>query len=110
VALLLGVAVALAPRPAAPLAAGTDPAAQFARVQEIMTTRCVACHAAQPTQPGFAAAPKGLMLQTPEQILAQLPVMEVQLASRVMPIGNLTGMTDEERAYVLDWIHHGAPH
>ena len=50
------------------------------------------------------------LLQTPEQILASLPVMEVQLASRVMPIGNLTGMTDEERAYVLDWIRHGAPH
>jgi uncharacterized membrane protein len=26
-----------------------------------------------------------------------------------MPIGNLTGMTDAERAQLLDWIRHDSP-
>jgi uncharacterized membrane protein len=29
-----------------------------------------------------------------------------QLASRAMPLGNLTGMTEDERAAVLTWIDH----
>jgi uncharacterized membrane protein len=33
---------------------------------------------------------------------------EQQLRSRAMPLGNLTGMTEEERAAVLAWIEHGA--
>jgi uncharacterized membrane protein len=87
----------------------------FRRAQTIIATRCTACHAAVPTQPGFSAAPKGVMFDTPERILAQTAQMRAQLASRAMPIGNLTGMTDTERAELIAWIDqrkndHGAPH
>jgi uncharacterized membrane protein len=34
-----------------------DPAAQFAKVAAIDAQRCVSCHSAHPTQPGFATAP-----------------------------------------------------
>ncbi|HEY2675951.1 MAG TPA: urate hydroxylase PuuD [Steroidobacteraceae bacterium] len=114
---LLGVLIlallagALAPR-AAPLAmtVASMPAARFAAVQRIVAERCVPCHAGTPTQPGFSAAPKGLMLDTPAAILAHAAAIESQVQTRAMPIGNLTGMTDRERDQLLDWVRDGAPH
>lgn len=83
---------------------------EFLRVQHIIAIRCTTCHAAVPTQPGFSAAPKGVMFDTPEQILLQLDTIQQQLATHTMPVGNLTNMTEEERASVLDWMQRGAPH
>jgi uncharacterized membrane protein len=96
--------------PAAGSPAAGSPAQGFAAVRLIVAARCVPCHAAVPTQPGFAAAPNGVLLDTPEALLAHAAVIAPQLQTRAMPIGNLTGMTDAERAQVLDWIRHGAPH
>jgi uncharacterized membrane protein len=108
--ILAATAAALAPRPTPPLAAVDSPAAQFAAVQRIVSARCVPCHAAAPTEPGFAAAPQGLLLDTPQGILTHAAVIGPQVESRAMPIGNLTGMTDTERTQLLDWIRHGAAH
>jgi uncharacterized membrane protein len=36
--------------------------------------------------------------------------MHEQLVTGAMPVGNLTGMTDAERADVLAWLQSGAPH
>jgi uncharacterized membrane protein len=36
--------------------------------------------------------------------------MQTQLSTGVMPIGNLTHMTDDERKLVLAWLADGAPH
>ena len=82
----------------------------FADVEAIMARRCQACHAQSPTQPGFIAAPAGVVLDTPAAILANLQKTELQLRTRAMPIGNLTQMTEEERMTVLKWIEDGAPH
>lgn len=113
VALLLALAVVLAPRPRAgadpAAAAGVDAAARFAAVRTIMDQRCVSCHAQQPTQPGFAAAPGGVMLDTPElvsQHAARIYQQTVQL--KAMPLANLTHMTDAERAQVGAWFEAGA--
>jgi uncharacterized membrane protein len=112
-ALLLGLGVLLAParpvrvEPAA--TAGVTDAARFAEVRTIMGARCVSCHAAQPTQPGFAAAPLGVMLETPEQIgqhAARIYQQTVQ--TRAMPLANLTHMTDAERAVIKAWFEAGA--
>jgi uncharacterized membrane protein len=123
VLVLAAAAAALAPRaapdgvaaastPAAPdgVAAASTPAAEFSAVQQIVAERCVPCHSAAPTLPGFSTAPKGLMLDSPEGILTHVPVIGPQVQTRAMPIGNLTGMTDDERSRLLDWIGHGAPH
>ena len=75
----------------------------FSRVQGIVAQRCVSCHAATPTQPGFTVAPKGLMFDTPERILVNAAQIRLQVATRVMPIGNLTGMTEEERGVIAGW-------
>ena len=109
---LAGVVVALAPA-AGRGTTGPQPTAasgEVAQVQQIVQMRCVPCHAAQPTQAGFSAAPNGLVLQTLDQLLAHLPEVQQQLTARTMPLGNLTAMTDQERAAVLVWIGHGARH
>jgi uncharacterized membrane protein len=109
-AVLAATAGALVPRPTPhAAAAGGSDAAQFVAIQRIVAARCVPCHAAAPTQPGFATAPKGLMLDTPETLLTHAVLIAPQVAAGTMPIGNLTGMTDAERAQLLDWIRHGAP-
>jgi len=111
-ALLLAVGVALAPRGIglASAAAGSGSTlSPAARAQQIIAMRCVGCHAHQPTVPGFAEAPKGVMLDTPDQVVAHLPQLALQVRTRAMPIGNLTGMTDGERSELLDWVDHGAP-
>ena len=104
VALLAGVAVAIAPKIAAP---STDRVA-FAMVRHVMQERCVPCHSAQPAQPGFAQPPKGIVFDTPEQIAANAPKVAETVGNRYMPIGNLTQMTDGERALIATWFAQGA--
>ncbi|MES2317356.1 MAG: urate hydroxylase PuuD [Pseudomonadota bacterium] len=109
VALLVGLAVAIAPKAPAAGVAAADPAAQFAKVQVIITQRCVSCHSSQPTQPGFATAPAGVMLHDAalvRQNAARIYQQSVQL--KAMPIANLTNMTDDERAQVAAWFEAGA--
>lgn len=103
---LIVVAAAIAPYPRS----GTAVAAvTFPQVQAIVQARCASCHAQSPTQPGFTVAPKGVMLDTPEQISAHALQIQQQVSSKVMPIANLTGMTDDERAAIAHWFTQGAP-
>jgi len=70
----------------------------------IATQRCTSCHANAPTQAGFASAPAGVILETEADILKhQLKVIDVT-RSGYMPLGNMTGMTDEERKAFVDWL------
>ena len=96
----------------APAIAATDSggAQEFARVQAIVEQRCVPCHAAKPTQPGFVAPPGNVLLESPEHIRIRAAQIRQQVATRAMPIGNLTGITEEERATMLAWAEHGAAH
>jgi uncharacterized membrane protein len=104
-AALATLALAVAIAPARPEAAA---APSFERVQAIVGQRCASCHAAHPTQPGFDVAPKGVMLDTPERIVAQAAkIREQSVATRAMPIGNLTAMTDDERRALGAWIAAG---
>ena len=110
VVLLVGLAVALAP--AAPSARGAKAAnaetISFAQVKTVLDIRCISCHATQPTQPGFAQPPKGIVLETPEQIGQNAAKIAETVGNRYMPIGNLTQMTDEERTIVTGWFAQGA--
>ena len=106
---LAGVAFALMPQ-ARNGSAASPPNGSFARIQAIVAQRCTSCHSANPTQSGFTAAPNGLLLDTPERILAHIEQMRQQIATRAMPLGNITGITEEERTEMLTWIDRGAPH
>jgi uncharacterized membrane protein len=66
---------------------------------------CVMCHAAKPTKEGFAEAPKGVKLETVEEIKRYTAQIELQtVKNNAMPLGNETNMTDEERARLGAWI------
>jgi uncharacterized membrane protein len=110
-AILVLIAVLRPASPAtdAPAAGHTSaPAVDLATVQGIVEQRCVLCHAAHPTFAGFAAPPKGVVLETPEQLRTSAPAIRQQLLSRAMPLGNLTQMSDAERLTVIEWIDQGA--
>jgi uncharacterized membrane protein len=88
---------------------GAAEAPPFAEVQTIVASRCVACHAARPTQEGFAAPPKGVVMETPQQIRRWAAAMRQQVQTEAMPPGNLTEITPEERARLVAWVAAGAP-
>jgi uncharacterized membrane protein len=100
------VVFALAPSRSHQSAAAGDAAPQIeaADVQRIIAQRCAPCHAQTPTQAGFSAAPNGLVLERLDQIMAHRPEVQQQLATRAMPLGNLTGITEQERAVLLAWL------
>ena len=103
--LLLIVAVAIAPRNTAASAGSVD----FDAVRTVVHQRCTGCHAALPTYPGFQAAPAGVVLETDRQIAAEaLRIHHQTVVTRVMPIGNLTNITEEERALIDRWYRAGA--
>ncbi len=111
VALLALVAVAIAPKAPvqATAAADVDAAARFAQVRTIIDQRCVSCHAQHPTQPGFATAPAGVMLHTPELVSQNaMRIYQQTVQMKAMPLANLTNMTDAERAQVGAWFEAGA--
>jgi uncharacterized membrane protein len=99
------VAIAIAPAKPPP----SNGAVSFGAVQAIVAQRCAVCHADHPTQAGFAVAPQDVKLDTPERIVANAPkIYEQAVSTRAMPIGNLTGMTDAERATIAAWVAEGA--
>lgn len=98
-------AVSAAPAAEQPAAASHD----FAKVENVIQERCTVCHSAKPTSTMFSTAPAGFMLDTPEQIKAQVAKIHAQaVASQVMPLGNMTQMTQEERDLLGAWIAQGA--
>ena len=81
----------------------------FAQVAPIIAQRCTVCHGAKPSVAGFATAPMGIKFDTPAQIKAQVAKIDAQsVTGRQMPLGNLTHMTDGERALLGKWIANGA--
>lgn len=102
--ILAAIAVAILPR-----GAGATKPVAFAQVQPIFAQRCAVCHSAHPTQPGFAAAPAGVLLDTPQHIASNAQrVFQQAVATQAMPLGNVTGMTKAERVQIAGWIASGA--
>jgi uncharacterized membrane protein len=83
--------------PAETPSSGGRPVA-FAVIQPIVEERCASCHSG-------AAAPAGVQLESQAQIEARAEDIErVAVQTRVMPPGNATGMTEEEREQLGAWI------
>ena len=101
------VALAIAIAPRAP--AGTAQPVTFAQARTVISNRCVPCHSASPTQPGFTAAPNGVMFDAPDQIASRAQLIyQRAVVTKDMPLGNLTGITDQERALLGAWFEQGA--
>jgi uncharacterized membrane protein len=93
-------------RPQNESVAGT-PAVQFVQIAPVVEERCAACHSQHPTK--VDAAPRGIKLDTPQEIKAQAAAIEQQaVQTRAMPLGNVTGMTMAERDLLGRWIAQGA--
>jgi uncharacterized membrane protein len=102
---LAGIAMLLAPRAGGPAAEK----ASFAAVKDVIARHCAVCHAERPAFPGIAQAPKGMPLDTPGRIQAHaLQIHQQAVATRAMPPGNLTGLTDGERMLLDHWYRGGA--
>jgi uncharacterized membrane protein len=81
----------------------------FAQVREVVTGRCSMCHAAEPVWADIPAAPKGVRLDTDEEIAAHVHDIYVQAAlGRAMPPGNITEITGPERATLGAWARGAA--
>ncbi|MBV6304319.1 urate hydroxylase PuuD [Candidimonas humi] len=83
--------------------AASGAADELQQVRAIIGMRCIECHSAKPSQAGFASAPAGIMFDTPAEIRARGAQIKQVVASRYMPLGNLTKMTDAERAAIAAW-------
>ena len=86
------------------------PVPKFKQVSNIVLGRCSMCHAAEPAWDGIPAAPKGIMLDTDEQIRSHARLIELfAVRSQAMPPGNITEMTPQERLTLASWIAAGEP-
>ncbi|MCP4805547.1 MAG: urate hydroxylase PuuD [Proteobacteria bacterium] len=103
-ALILGLFYATKAPERTPDAAASTQVSDLAALS-IVNERCTPCHSANPTNPAFPAAPNGLMFDTPEQVQARrVDIVAQSVDSEIMPLGNLTGMTPEERALLGAWL------
>jgi uncharacterized membrane protein len=96
-------------RTKSPASAAGSTVVSFTEAREIINRRCVVCHSTTPTDSQFTAAPAGVTFDTPEQIKSRAEQIKVRaVISKTMPFGNKTGMTEEERALLGQWIDQGA--
>ena len=85
-------------------------AADFPAVQRVFEARCVTCHSITPRRQGIEAAPKGVMFDTPAEIVANARrAYDQVVVAKAMPLGNVTNMTDDERELIGRWVRSGAP-
>ena len=97
----------LAPRTPEPIAATSTTAAAptNTQVRNIVNQHCLSCHARVPAHPAFQAAPAGIVLDS----LAALSehgarVRQAAVDTHYMPLGNTSGMTEEERRILGQWL------
>ncbi|WP_444465024.1 urate hydroxylase PuuD [Rhodobacter capsulatus] len=96
-------------------AALSGPALQFAQapgfeeVAGLVTAHCAMCHTREPAYEGILAAPKGLILDTPEAVArAAEPVFIFAGLTAAMPPGAANFMTPEDRAAIRAWYRAAA--
>jgi uncharacterized membrane protein len=98
----VGLAIAIQPDEGGGAPARTVSAGEATAIVE---QRCVPCHSENPTQEGYETAPAGVVLDTREQIVAQADAIHEQaVRTQAMPLGNATGMTEEERETLGAWL------
>ena len=114
IAVIVAVVVWLKPAPPAAPAIALDSGASksnnqvatgqndYLKVTEIMETRCYQCHGAQLQMKNVRLDSPALLKQHAQSIYQQVVV------SKIMPMNNSTGITDDERARIKQWFEAGA--
>ncbi|WP_020181350.1 urate hydroxylase PuuD [Methylopila sp. M107] len=71
----------------------------------VVQTRCSMCHAEKPLWPGVGAAPKGVKLETLEELAQHGGGVRVAaILTHSMPPGNITEITPDERETLDRWL------
>ena len=84
-------------------------AAHFSAARDTVLMRCSMCHTAEPVWEGVHQAPKNVHLDGDIEIANQAREIAMQAGySHAMPPGNITEMSDEERALLVAWYREGA--
>ncbi|MDX1404921.1 MAG: urate hydroxylase PuuD [Woeseiaceae bacterium] len=98
--ILLLVAIVIAPSSRA--ASGQQ--VTLSMIRPVIMERCTTCHSQSPTHIAFPAPPSGVVLDTDDEIIAEAARIHQQtVVLKAMPIGNLTGISDEERELIDAW-------
>ncbi|MBU2868179.1 urate hydroxylase PuuD [Pacificibacter marinus] len=80
----------------------------FEDVHELVLGNCSMCHAVEPAWDGMASPPKGVVLETAQQVATHAREIWLQAgATHAMPPANLTYMEDESRAMIRKWYEAG---
>ena len=78
--------------------------AHFAQVEDVVMGRCSMCHSATPNWPGVPEAPKNVILDNPVGIASHAKDIAMEAGfSHAMPPGNISEITDDERALIVAW-------
>ena len=76
-----------------------------ADVLAIVQKHCVVCHAEKPAHENFQEAPSGIILETVNSLRTNAAAIYAQtVRTKAMPLGNQTGMTDQERNMLGAWL------
>jgi uncharacterized membrane protein len=102
-AALVGLAILLEPSSSSSAVGGAAPTE--AQVLAVLHQRCAPCHSLDPTQPGIDSPPSGVVLETAAQLEALAPAIKtVAVDNHIMPPGNVTGITPQERDLLARWL------
>ncbi len=102
VAILLGVIAWLKPAPQAGAVTAGASAVGYAQIQPVLAQRCVQCHGEQVQMKNVRVDSTEAVQRNAQAIYQQVVV------SKLMPMNNSTGLTDEERALIGRWFEQGA--
>ena len=76
-------------------------------VMTIVRKHCTTCHAANPKNEAFDAPPKNIVLENIDQLGRHgKQVVRFAVQTRAMPLGNETGMTEDERLKLGAWVYN----
>ena len=102
---LVVVILVLAQPPAIQPATSSAQPISDSQALAIVELRCASCHSHFPSQPGFSVAPKGLVLDDVAKLrLHSAAIIAQSVNSQIMPPGNLTQMTEQERQQLAVWL------
>jgi uncharacterized membrane protein len=101
----LGALVYMTAATGLPVVSENQPKVEFAAVHAIIQTRCLQCHSSHPTDDTWHTPPNGVILESEELFRARADKVQLHVVvAKSMPLGNKTGMTDEERAVIARWL------
>ncbi|MEO5807780.1 urate hydroxylase PuuD [Devosia sp.] len=84
-------------------------AGKFAEASMIVQTRCAMCHSQVPGYEGMAEPPKNVVLENDIAIANHAKDIAMFAGySHAMPPGNITEMTNAERATIVAWFREGS--